>query len=155
VRYRDRTETEKRYEIREDGARVLAGTDEVIFQDLILNVAQIALMEGSNGGRGLERATVFRGVKQLAELGYGYRCEMAGCSVHAKFQCQYGNYCSDIHARRVGFDQDVIVHEVYDTKKASRQMSAINISKKEIKQPKPPKKKTEPVEKKKETVDAA
>jgi len=150
VRYRDKVVTEKKYTIREDGARVLGGTTEVIYSELILNVAQIPQSEDSNAGRGLEKAVIFKGYKTLDRLGYGIRCEMAGCSVHAKFQCQYGNFCSDQHARRVGYDRDVVVHEVYDQKKRDRQMEGINIRAVAIKQPKPKK----APKKEKETADA-
>lgn len=128
VRFIEKESEEKTYKVRErDGAKILSGTKKVVKLLPRLNTTQIAEEVKSNAGKGLERAIQFRGVKPLSEMGYGNICEMAGCSVPAKFACQYGAFCSDAHARLIGYDRQFKIQEVYKQEKRKEQLARVNI----------------------------
>lgn len=88
----------------ETGERVQTGTVFVLNEEIRPNVAQVAIGQRYNSGRGASLAIERKGFKRLSEFGYHEVCQYRNCEEPITTKTAAGDYCSKMHAQLVAAD---------------------------------------------------
>lgn len=89
-----------------------------------LNVVQVSLNVRHTSGQEV-RLALAKGYKPIEEFGFEAPCQFRNCTKPVKVRVQYGDYCSERHARLIAADQReiglIVSGDPYSEDKAMRQ----------------------------------
>lgn len=94
------------------GEKAIVGEKKVLVEETWPNIAQVALSERINSGRGVQNAINRKGFKMLSDFGYEEVCQFRNCQKPVGVKTVYGDYCSEEHARLIAADVEGVTLEV-------------------------------------------
>jgi hypothetical protein len=111
----------------EDGEFVLDSVATRTKMVLMPNIVEIPITMGFESGEGLQKAA-HHGFKVLSDIGLAPMCEMYGCGkAWPLVGTDFGNYCTEIHAKLCIADAEGVLLIINNPKKRSEQLRSLNV----------------------------
>lgn len=116
-----------KYETDEDGDLVLVDTEIRTKMVKIPNIAEIVISPRHNDGRGVEKQKA-KGFIPVTSGGVAPMCDMYGCGrAWPAIRTNYGDYCSELHAKLCVADALEIKFTVNDGKVYQQELAGVTI----------------------------